>query len=143
MSVTPYSVYVTFVICITCLCDNMCEYLKHKLCLFPGCNPMSYWWAKSHAVCADQAYLLTGSTSDPTVDVYRNDTVTINNTKDDILSTCAWFLHNIRIKPVNWMLRCALLIHISSAVCLASVFSAIMNLFGSTLHELQIYIILF
>lgn len=44
-----------------------------------------------------------------------------------------------KTEPVNWVLRCALLIHVPPAVRLVSVFSVIMNLFGIMLHELQIY----
>lgn len=44
-----------------------------------------------------------------------------------------------KTEQVNWVLRCALLIYISPAVCSVSVFSVIMNLFGNTLHELHIY----
>lgn len=115
----------------------MIEFLKHKLYLFPVCNLMAYWWEKSHAVCTDQAHLLTDSTSHPGT-VCKNGILTINNKKDDILSTCAGFQHNIQIEPANSVLRCALLIQIHFAVWLAAVFSLITDLFGITLHELQI-----
>lgn len=123
--------YMLFLFVILSL-DDSSEFLKPFVISWLIDERNLMWFAQIRLTCWQAALSHPGT-------VCRNGTFTINNKKDDILSTCAGFQHNIQTEPWNWVLRCALLIRILSTACLVSVFFVIMNLFGIALHELQIY----